>query len=566
MRAAPGRRRPTSSPARAERRGSCSRSPITASSSPACRRRAAGDRRALGAPERDPRVRRRRASRSPLLPLGNVVVGIQPARGYKIDPSADLPRPGPGAAARLSRVLCLAAPGVRRACGGPRRQARQPGVAAGQGVALSADCFPEAVLGPLPHLYPVHRQRSGRGHAGQAARAGGDHRHLMPPLTRAESYGPLAELERLVDEYYEAAGLDPRRLAYLRREILALSARPASTATAASARDDDTDDALVKLDDYLCELKEMQIRDGLHVFGASPGGRAADAICWWRWRAAARRGEAAMPRCSARWPRSRPRRLRSARLAMAEPWTGAAPGGAAGCQRRSLAHAGDTLERLELLARALVGGASGRAPDWTATRAVLERDRARLRPALAACGRREMRGLLRGLDGRFVAPGPSRRADARPARRAADRAQLLLGRHPRGADAGGLAARLEIGGAAGRALRAGARRLAARDRAVRLGHRQHAHRRRRHRAGAGAAGRAPGLGRRLAAGSSASRSCRSAARPAAGRRDAAHLRASSATPSRPDRLFDARCARWRRWTSPTSRTRSPRALRADGRR
>ena len=49
--------------------------------------------------------------------------------------------------------------------------------------------------------------------------------HLTPPLTRAETYGPLSELERLVDEYYEAAGLDPRRVAYLRGEILALSAR-----------------------------------------------------------------------------------------------------------------------------------------------------------------------------------------------------------------------------------------------------------------------------------------------------------------------------------------------------
>ena len=80
--------------------------------------------------------------------------------------------------------------------------------------------------------------------------------HLTPPLTRAEFYGPLAELERLVDEYYEAAGVDPRRTAYLRGEILALSRRlgldrdvgiapaddrgrsrsPSSTTTSASSR------------------------------------------------------------------------------------------------------------------------------------------------------------------------------------------------------------------------------------------------------------------------------------------------------------------------------------------
>ena len=42
--------------------------------------------------------------------------------------------------------------------------------------------------------------------------------HLTPPLTRAESYGPLKELEALVDEYYEASGVDPRRLDYLRKD------------------------------------------------------------------------------------------------------------------------------------------------------------------------------------------------------------------------------------------------------------------------------------------------------------------------------------------------------------
>src|SRR3546814_7179042 len=97
--------------------------------------------------------------------------------------------------------------------------------------------------------------------------------HLTPPLTRAETYGPLAELERLVDEYYEAAGLDPRRLKVLRAEILELSASSGLGQDCGIAEGDDPETALGKLDNHLCELKEMQIRDGLHVFGTAPEGR-----------------------------------------------------------------------------------------------------------------------------------------------------------------------------------------------------------------------------------------------------------------------------------------------------
>ncbi len=95
----------------------------------------------------------------------------------------------------------------------------------GKALALSADCFPEAVLGPLPHIYPFIVNDPGEGAQAKRRAAAVIVDHLTPPLTRAETYGPLSELERLVDEYYEAAGLDPRRVAYLRSEILALSTR-----------------------------------------------------------------------------------------------------------------------------------------------------------------------------------------------------------------------------------------------------------------------------------------------------------------------------------------------------
>jgi len=142
----------------------------------------------------------------------------------------------------------------------------------GKALALSATCYPEAALGPLPHLYPFIVNDPGEGTQAKRRAQAVIVDHLTPPLTRAESYGPLADLELLVDEYYEAAGVDPRRLAVLREQILELAQSIGLDRDCGIESTEDEDAALGKLDNYLCELKEMQIRDGLHVFGAAPDG------------------------------------------------------------------------------------------------------------------------------------------------------------------------------------------------------------------------------------------------------------------------------------------------------
>jgi cobaltochelatase CobN len=142
----------------------------------------------------------------------------------------------------------------------------------GKAVALSAECWPEAVFGPVPHLYPFIVNDPGEGSQAKRRAQAVIIDHLTPPLTRAESYGPMARLEALVDEYFAAAGMDQRRLARLSRDILDVAA--------ASGLDKDCGidaampvaTALARLDGHLCDLKELQIRDGLHVFGCSPQG------------------------------------------------------------------------------------------------------------------------------------------------------------------------------------------------------------------------------------------------------------------------------------------------------
>ena len=98
--------------------------------------------------------------------------------------------------------------------------------------------------------------------------------HLTPPMARAETYGALRELEGLIDEYYEAYSIDQRRIKILQKEILSLTGSSGLIDDVGlSGKGDESD--LAKLDAYLCDLKEAQIRDGLHIFGLAPTGNLA---------------------------------------------------------------------------------------------------------------------------------------------------------------------------------------------------------------------------------------------------------------------------------------------------
>ncbi len=145
----------------------------------------------------------------------------------------------------------------------------------GKSVALSDACWPDLILGPMPHLYPFIVNDPGEGSQAKRRAQAVIIDHLMPPLTRAESYGPLQDLERQVDEYYEALMVDPRRSKLLRRTILATIVEHKlhdELSLAEPNGQDDEDALLTRVDAWLCELKEAQIRDGLHTFGQSPDG------------------------------------------------------------------------------------------------------------------------------------------------------------------------------------------------------------------------------------------------------------------------------------------------------
>jgi cobaltochelatase CobN len=87
----------------------------------------------------------------------------------------------------------------------------------GKATALDAASYPDALWGQLPQLYPFIVNDPGEGTQAKRRTGAVIIDHLVPPLTRAETYGPLKDLEALLDEYYAASGMDRRRLADLRK-------------------------------------------------------------------------------------------------------------------------------------------------------------------------------------------------------------------------------------------------------------------------------------------------------------------------------------------------------------
>jgi cobaltochelatase CobN len=147
----------------------------------------------------------------------------------------------------------------------------------GKGLGLSAEDAPDAVLRDLPLVYPFIVNDPGEGT--QAKRRG--HAtvvdHLVPPMARADTYGDMAKLEQLLDEYATVQALDPTKLPTIRAQIWTLiqSAQLHHDLHQDSMPgEDDFDDFILHVDGYLCEIKDSQIRDGLHILGAAPTGEA----------------------------------------------------------------------------------------------------------------------------------------------------------------------------------------------------------------------------------------------------------------------------------------------------
>nr|AIA14566.1 CobN/Magnesium Chelatase [uncultured bacterium] len=147
----------------------------------------------------------------------------------------------------------------------------------GKNAALSASCGTDAAIGNLPLIYPFLVNDPGEGAQAKRRAHATIVDHLIPPMARAESYGDIAKLEQLLDEYANIAAMDPGKLPAIRSQIWT-HMRAAEMHRDLGLDDipdeDDFDDFIFNVDGWLCEIKDAQIRDGLHVLGQAPQGEA----------------------------------------------------------------------------------------------------------------------------------------------------------------------------------------------------------------------------------------------------------------------------------------------------
>ncbi|MFM0052975.1 cobaltochelatase subunit CobN [Caballeronia grimmiae] len=362
-----------------------------------------------GAPEQDPTIRRGRFMIAGFR-CGEVFVGIQPSRSrerndYASYHDAELVPPH----AYLAFYFWLRSRFTIDAIVHVGKHGNLEWLP-GKSVALSASCWPDLILGPMPHLYPFIVNDPGEGSQAKRRAQAVIIDHLMPPLTRAENYGPLQDLERQVDEYYEALMVDARRAKLLRKSILQniVEHRLHEELGLDAPRDIAGEDALLtRADAYLCELKEAQIRDGLHVFGVSPEGvqRRDTLLALGRFPV----GDGQGANASLITALARDLQLGDAFDPLdsdwSAPWTGPRPEALQAVSSAPWRHHGDTRERLECLAMQLLQD-DAHAPGPHA-KLVLERLKSDVLSRLDACGPQELMQLRRGLEGRFVPPGPS---------------------------------------------------------------------------------------------------------------------------------------------------------------
>jgi cobaltochelatase CobN len=380
----------------------------------------------------------------PGMQLGNIFIGIQPSRGYDRDPALNYHSPDlEPTHDYLAFYHWLRHDFGAHAFVHVGKHGNLEWLP-GKSIALSQDCYPEVALGALPHLYPFIVNDPGEGSQAKRRAQAVIIDHLTPPMTRAELYGPLQQLEHLIDEYYEAQSLDPKRLPIIRDRLWQLATQehlhldlglrdrqaaksqehPKTTESAelAAAPPPRFSEFLTLADSYLCELKEAQIRDGLHILGQCPTGRQLrDLIV-----AIARQPGAGRKGITRAIARDYQLDLDPLMADLAHPIEGRSPlfdtepsDNPVAARFESCRTHGDVVEQLEQDAATLIDAileqqrdnaahhpSAALPPIGEATRHELDWVRSRLLPALRQTDQ-ELSHLLHGLDGRYVPSGAS---------------------------------------------------------------------------------------------------------------------------------------------------------------
>lgn len=286
----------------------------------------------------------------------------------------------------------------------------------GKGVALSPkECFPALMMEDCPHLYPFIVNDPGEGSQAKRRAAAVILDHMTPPMMTSELYGELSQLEALADEYEQAAHLDPQRLPLLKRQMDDLARK------SGILEECEGDDLLGAIDAHLCLIKETQIRGGLHVYGKKMADDHEEEHLY----ALTRLARGTEPKAQSLIHALARDLSLTLDIFSQEPHAPfdedkeKCPQVLLSMTARPCRRVADVLERIRLLACALIAGRMKPAASWHHSKAVLAGIEADIRPLLHSCQEGESFSLLHGVAGGFIPSGaagaPSRgRLDAMP--------------------------------------------------------------------------------------------------------------------------------------------------------
>jgi cobaltochelatase CobN len=265
----------------------------------------------------------------------------------------------------------------------------------GKNVGMSGACGTDAAIGSMPLIYPFLINDPGEGTQAKRRAHATIIDHLIPPMARAESYGDIAKLEQLLDEHANIAAMDPAKLPAVRAQIWTLiQAAKMDHDLGLADRPEDTefDDFILHVDGWLCEIKDVQIRDGLHVLGQAPEGDARVNLVL------------AMLRASQIWG-GQSNALPGLRSALGlKDGAELAAVDAIEAQARALVQAGEDALWVPAAMAAVVESQLAQADP--AIQRILEFAAAEVVPRLAGTTN-ELTAILHALDGGFVPAGPS---------------------------------------------------------------------------------------------------------------------------------------------------------------
>jgi cobaltochelatase CobN len=205
--------------------------------------------------------------------LGNVLIAIQPPRGYGEDPVGIYHDPQLAPTHHyLACYLWLDRTWQADAIVHLGKHGTLEWLP-GKMLALSSECAPDAALGDMPLIYPFVVNDPGEGVQAKRRAHAVIVDHLVPPMMRADTYDEIAELEAMLDEYARLEVLDPPKLPALAARIWSgIERANLQSDLGVRERPDDLGALVEHIDGYLCEVKDIQIKDGLHVLGQAPEG------------------------------------------------------------------------------------------------------------------------------------------------------------------------------------------------------------------------------------------------------------------------------------------------------